>query len=161
MADLIERPDNRAVQVPLIERLRRAPKDKASDVPFQWDEDGRETGHHHIPWGYMLHEAADALEAKERDIIATRTALLLANERGLTGVAIAKDAPLNYLLDIPNHIGKENERLWAKVELLAATVTRIANIAARLAEIARSVHIGDLERAEISALELELVKEKP
>ena len=52
-----------ACEVPLVEKLRSIPKDYRTSVAIQWAEDGRETGHRFIPVGYMMHEAADEIEA--------------------------------------------------------------------------------------------------
>lgn len=52
-----------AYAVPLVEKLRSVPKDYRTSVAIQWAEDGTETGHRSIPVGYMMHEAADEIEA--------------------------------------------------------------------------------------------------
>lgn len=52
-----------ACDVPLVEKLRSVPKDYRTAVAIQWAEDGTETGHRFIPVGYMMHEAADEIEA--------------------------------------------------------------------------------------------------
>lgn len=49
-------------EVPLIEKLRSVSKDYRTWEAIQWAEDGTETGHRHIPVGYMMHEAADEIE---------------------------------------------------------------------------------------------------
>ena len=43
---------------PIEEMLRGIPKDHRICIPFQWAEDGRETGHHYIPVGRHAHQAA-------------------------------------------------------------------------------------------------------
>ena len=50
-------------EVPLVEQLRSIPKDYRTWRAIQWDEDGRETGHQFIPVGYMMHRAADMIDA--------------------------------------------------------------------------------------------------
>jgi hypothetical protein len=59
-------------EVPLPEMLRSIPKDYRSCIPFQWSEDGRETGHHMIPVGLQVHQAADRIETLERELAAAQ-----------------------------------------------------------------------------------------
>ena len=57
--------ENQACEVPLVEQLRSIPIDYRTCVAIQWDENGAETGHRFIPVGFMMHRAADALEAAD------------------------------------------------------------------------------------------------
>ena len=57
--------NKRACEVTLIEKLRSIDKDYRTSIAIQWSASGRETGHRFIPIGYMMHEAADALEASD------------------------------------------------------------------------------------------------
>ena len=58
--------DTACCAVPLVERLRSVPRDYCTWVAIQWTEDGRETGHRHIPVGEMMHEAADEIDRLKR-----------------------------------------------------------------------------------------------
>jgi len=51
-----------AKDVPLMELLRKIPEDYRATIPFQWDENGAETGHHFIPVGKLAHKAAEELD---------------------------------------------------------------------------------------------------
>ena len=51
-----------AKEVPLMELLRKIPEDYRATIPFQWDENGAETGHHFIPVGKLAHKAAEELD---------------------------------------------------------------------------------------------------
>ena len=42
---------NNQSEKPIEELLRGIPQDHRICIPFQWAEDGRETGHHYIPVG--------------------------------------------------------------------------------------------------------------
>jgi DNA-binding GntR family transcriptional regulator len=52
-----------AKEVPLTEQLRSVPIDYRTSYAIQWDENGAETGHRFIQVGYMMHRAADAIDA--------------------------------------------------------------------------------------------------
>ena len=65
--------DDRVGAVPLPERLRHIRKDYRLSVAFQWSEGGLETGHHRIPVGHLMHEAADEIERLERELAAARS----------------------------------------------------------------------------------------
>lgn len=60
--------EEQAAEVSIIEKLRSVPNEHRSCVAIQWAEDGTETGHRFIPVGYMMHEAADALESADKRI---------------------------------------------------------------------------------------------
>ena len=60
---LAEHKEHQAYEVPLTELLRDIPKDFRVVLPCQWSDDGRETGHRFIPVGYLMHRAADKLDA--------------------------------------------------------------------------------------------------
>lgn len=66
------RVDDGACEVPFLEQLRGVSADLRSCVPIQWAEDGRETGHRFIPYGYMLHRAADEIESLRAALTAAR-----------------------------------------------------------------------------------------
>lgn len=55
--------EQQACEVPLVEQLRGIPKDYRTCRAIQWSDDGRETGHQIIPVGFMMHRAADMIEA--------------------------------------------------------------------------------------------------
>src|SRR3990167_5704097 len=55
--------DQQAYEVPLVEQLRSIPKEYRTCRAIQWSDDGRETGHQLIPVGFMMHRAADMIEA--------------------------------------------------------------------------------------------------
>jgi len=55
-----------ASEVPFIQQLRSIPKDYRTCRAIQWDAFGREIGHQFIPVGYMMHRAADELEAAQK-----------------------------------------------------------------------------------------------
>lgn len=59
---------NQPCEVPLIEQLRGIPEDYRTVRAIQWSDDGRETGHQFIPVGYMMHRAANEIEAKQAKI---------------------------------------------------------------------------------------------
>ena len=52
---------NNQSEKPIEELLRGIPQNHRICVPFQWAEDGRETGHHYIPVGRHVHQAADKI----------------------------------------------------------------------------------------------------
>ena len=62
-----------ANEVPFIEQLRSIPIGYRTCYAIQWDEDGRETGHRFVPVGYMMHRAADELEAHEKTVVAQKS----------------------------------------------------------------------------------------
>ena len=66
---LAEYKEHQACEVPLTELLRDIPKDFRVVLPCQWSDDGRETGYRFIPVGYLMHRAANELDAagSERD----------------------------------------------------------------------------------------------
>ena len=55
--------ENRACEVPLIERLRRLPADYRVCRETHWMEDGTCVGHEITPVGFLMHKAADELAA--------------------------------------------------------------------------------------------------
>ena len=55
--------EHQACEVPLVEQLRSVPKTFGAWRATQWSDDGRETGHQHIPVGYLFHRAADEIES--------------------------------------------------------------------------------------------------
>lgn len=81
--------DSQCVAVPIEELLVAIPKDHRICIPFQWAEDGTETGHHFIPVGAHAHRAAAT-------IADLRHQLAGANER--TGLAVALALREGYLL---------------------------------------------------------------
>jgi hypothetical protein len=54
---------NNQSEKPIEELLRGIPQDHRICIPFQWAEDGRETGHHYMPVGRHVHQAADKITA--------------------------------------------------------------------------------------------------
>lgn len=57
-----------AMEVPFVEQLRGVDKGFRASYAFQWSEDGTETGHHCVPVGYMMHKAADHIDAQDKRI---------------------------------------------------------------------------------------------
>ena len=60
---------NNQSEKPIEEMLRGIPKDHRICIPFQWAEDGRETGHHYIPVGRHAHRAADEIAALREKLV--------------------------------------------------------------------------------------------
>ena len=60
--------DSDACEVPFCEQLRSVPKEFRASREIQWAEDGTPTGHQFIPVGFMVHRAADAIDAQEKRI---------------------------------------------------------------------------------------------
>jgi len=65
-------PKVEACAVPLQELLRSIPSNHRVCIPFQWAEDGTETGHHFIPVGVYMHAAADRIANHEAALTAAR-----------------------------------------------------------------------------------------
>ena len=59
---------NNQSEKPIEEMLRGIPQDHRICIPFQWAEDGRETGHHYIPVGRHVHQAADKITALRKQL---------------------------------------------------------------------------------------------
>ena len=54
-------------EVPLIELMRKVPKSERT-----WVEREGEMGSHNVPYGHMLHQAADRIELLERELAKTQ-----------------------------------------------------------------------------------------
>jgi predicted ribonuclease YlaK len=63
---------NNQSEKPIEELLRGIPQDHRICIPFQWAEDGRETGHHYIPVGRHAHRAVDEIAALREQLAASR-----------------------------------------------------------------------------------------
>ena len=59
---------NNQSEKPIEELLRGVPQDHRICIPFQWAEDGRETGHHYIPVGRHAHQAAAEIAALRQQL---------------------------------------------------------------------------------------------
>ena len=66
---------NNQSEKPIEELLRGVPQDHRICIPFQWAEDGRETGHHYIPVGRHVHQAADKITALREELTKCKVAL--------------------------------------------------------------------------------------
>lgn len=64
--------DSQCVAVPIEELLVAIPKDHRICIPFQWAEDGTETGHHFIPVGAHAHRAAATIADLRRQLAAKK-----------------------------------------------------------------------------------------
>jgi hypothetical protein len=71
---------NNQSEKPIEELLRGIPQDHRICVPFQWAEDGRETGHHYIPVGRHAHRAVDEIAALREELGEMREQLAIAHE---------------------------------------------------------------------------------
>ena len=66
---------NNQSEKPIEEMLRGIPQDHRICIPFQWAEDGRETGHHYIPVGRHAHRAVDEIAALREELTKCKVAL--------------------------------------------------------------------------------------
>ena len=89
---------NNQSEKPIEELLRGIPQDHRICIPFQWAEDGRETGHHYIPVGRHVHQAADKItslreQLAEAIVVRDRsiTRMVEMAEPGFIGAFAAKD----------------------------------------------------------------------
>ena len=86
---LAEYKEHQACEVPLTELLRDIPKDFRVVLPCQWSDDGRETGYRFIPVGYLMHRAANELDAAAEDRAWEKA---MANITGLERNAVLEEA---------------------------------------------------------------------
>lgn len=97
-------PNAQAMEVPLVELLRGIPNHYRVTIPFQWAEDGTETGHHMIPAGTLMHKAADRIEQLRSD--KTRY-LQVMTEQAAEIERLRRDAErLDWLADKNNYYGE-------------------------------------------------------
>ena len=110
-------------EVPLVEQLRSIPKDYRTWRAIQWDEDGRETGHQFIPVGYMMHRAADMIDALAVEQPKQNPAAQVAltgnrNATDLSAPAAAGPTPRTdqreeeQILHLGNGSAEDYERVW-------------------------------------------------
>jgi hypothetical protein len=68
-------PETDGCETPLVDRLRMVPEDYRTSREIQWDSRGVPTGHQFIPVGYLMHTAANRIQALERDLNTTAAQL--------------------------------------------------------------------------------------